>query len=336
MAPRGWLKLGSGALLLALATASLLLTRRTGTHSVAPERAPLPLPSSFAQAVAMIARRQGADDSIAVPGARSILLTGSAPTARAIVLLHGLTDSPRQFEAFAYRLYADGNTVFVPRFPRHGLRGGDARALAELTASELRGFADSVVREAVGLGDSLVVVGLSLGGTVAAWIAQDRAVWRAVLIAPALEPGHIPSILDRPIVGLADRLPNVTRRSPPDVSRPDREPGFSTRAVAEIMELGRSVLRDAGREAPRTQRIVLLVNANDRTVSESAAEALARQWEAHGAAVLVFELPDSLRLPHNIIDPREGHAMGETVLDLLHDVAYGERPSPLVRLLPVR
>ena len=186
--------------------------------------------------------------------------------------------------------------MFVPRFPRHGLRGGDARALAELTTSELRGFADSVVREADGLGDSLVVVGLSLGGTVGAWIAQDRSIWRAVLIAPALEPGHVPSILDRPIVGLADRLPNVTRRSAPETSRPDREPGFSTRAVAEIMELGRSVLRDAGREAPHTRQITLLVNANDRTVSESAAEALAHRWMAHIATVQVFELPDSLRL----------------------------------------
>jgi esterase/lipase len=303
----------------------------------APRGVPAQSASSYDRAIAMIARRQAGDDSIAVPGARSILLTRGAPTVRAIVLLHGLTDSPRQFEALAYHLYADGNNVFVPRFPQHGLRGGDAGALAALTASQLRAFADSVLSAAGGLGDSVVVLGLSMGGTVAAWIAQQRGVWRAVLVAPALEPGHIPSILDRPIVGLADRLPNVTRRSPPDVARPDREPGFSTRAAAEILELGNSVLRDATRTAPRTSRLAVLVNANDRTVNESAAEALARSWARDGAAsVSVFELPDSLRLPHNIVDPSHGRAMGEAVLALLRELTYGERPSPLVRPIPVR
>jgi pimeloyl-ACP methyl ester carboxylesterase len=79
--------------------------------------------AEYTRSVAAIARRQAVDDSIAAPGARSILLAGGAPIARAIVLLHGLTDSPRQFEAFAYLLHADGNNVYVPRLPQHGLRG---------------------------------------------------------------------------------------------------------------------------------------------------------------------------------------------------------------------
>src|SRR5205085_712710 len=124
--------------------------------------------------------------------------------------------------------------------------------------SQLRAFGDSVVREAAGLGDSVVVLGLSMGGTVAAWLAQQRVVSRAVLIAPALEPGRIPGILDRPIIGLASRLPNMTRRSALDSTRPDRELGFSTHAVAEILELGEWVLGRAARAAPRTQRMTFL------------------------------------------------------------------------------
>jgi esterase/lipase len=337
-----FLTLGYGALAIALLLVGRWLTDESRHAPVEPEIVAVPgaavqSPSSpYARAVAMIARRQAADESVAVPGARSILLTRGAATARAIVLLHGLTDSPRQFETQAYRLYADGNNVFVPRFPRHGLRGGDARSLATLTASGLRAFADSVVSEAAGLGDSVVVVGLSMGATVAAWIGQERVIWRAVLIAPALEPGHIPSILDRPIVGLADRLPELTWRAHPEAGRPDREPGTATRAIAEILELGASVLRDAAHATPRTQRLVLLVNANDRTVRESAAEALAHLWGQHGAVASVFELPDSLRLPHNIIDPRSGRVMGDAVLNLLCELAYGEQPPALVRPLPVR
>ncbi|MDB4884236.1 MAG: alpha/beta hydrolase [Gemmatimonadetes bacterium] len=300
---------------------------------VAAQLSPAQSSSGYQRAVSAIVRRQADDDSVAVTGARSILLTSGAPTARVIVLLHGLSDSPRQFEAIAHRLHADGNNVFVPRLPQHGLRGGDARALAGLTASQLCAFADSVVAEATGLGDSLVVVGLSMGGTVAAWIAQQHVAWRAVLIAPALEPGRLPSILDRTVVGLADRLPDLTRRSPRDTARLDLEPGFSTRAVAEILELGGTVLRDAAHGPPRTPQLVLLVNANDRTVRESAAEALARDWARHGATVSLFELPGALRLPHNILDAVRGSALDDAVRELLREVAYGQRPTALVRSL---
>lgn len=195
--------------------------------------------TSYNRSVAAIARRQAIDDSVAAPGARSILLARGAPTARAIVLLHGLTDSPRQFEAFAYLLHADGNNIYVPRLPQHGLRGKDVSVLSALTAGELTGVADSVVNEVRGLGDSIVVVGLSMGGTIGAWIAQQREVSRVVLIAPAIEPGRIPSLLDRPLIGLADRLPSMVRRSQADSARPDREPGFNLHAIAEILELDR-------------------------------------------------------------------------------------------------
>jgi esterase/lipase len=292
--------------------------------------------ASYSRSVAAIARRQAVDDRVAAPGARSILLTTGAPTPRAILLLHGLTDSPRQFEAFAYLLHADGNNVYVPRLPQHGLRGMDAGALGQLTAEQLREAADSVVGEIRGLGQSVVVVGLSMGGTVAAWIAQERAVGRAVLIAPAIEPGRIPFLLDRPLIGLADRLPSMTRRSAPDSARPDREVGFNSRAVAEVLELGRSVLAEAARVPPQVREIVVLVNANDRTINASAAEQLAREWLRHGAGVSVLELPDSLRLPHNIIDPIRGRVGGDTVLAMLRSLTYGDKPSALVKPVPLR
>ena len=291
---------------------------------------------AYDRAIAMIAQRQAADERIAVPSARSILLTLGAPTRRAIVLLHGLTDSPLQFAPLAERLYKDGNNVFVPRLPQHGLRAGGAGALAALSSSGLRNFADSIVYSAAGLGDSVIVVGLSLGGTIAAWLAQQHEFWRAVLIAPALEPGRIPALLDRPIIELVDHLPNVTRQSPPEIGRPDREPGFSTHAAAEIFKLGSTVLSSSALVPPGTKRAIILVNADDRTVKESAAEALARRWKQHGAAVSVFELPDSLHLPHNIVDPIRGRELGEPVLELLRQLAYGEAPARLVRAVPIQ
>ena len=289
--------------------------------------------AGYARSVAAIARRQVVDDSLAVPGARSILLTEGTRTPRAIVLLHGLTDSPRQFEALAYLLHADGNNVYVPRLPRHALRGGNVHALSMLTEEELRAAADSSVDEAGALGDSLMVVGLSMGATMGAWIAEERQVTRVVLIAPAIEPGVIPSLLDRPLIGLADHLPSITRQWSTDTARPDREAGFNSRAAAAIFELGRSVLNEAESAAPRTRDIIVLVNGSDRTVKESATEALARDWSKRGARVSMYELPDSLRLQHNIFDPIQGRVGGSAVLALLRELTYGRAPTALVHRL---
>lgn len=322
---------GSAALaLLVIIACGIDSGRRTASGQTS-QPAQATQPTAYARSVAAIARRQAADDSVALPGARSILLTSGAPTSRAIVLLHGLTDSPRQFEAFAYILRGAGNNVYVPRLPQHGLRGGNAWSLSSLTAAQLRAVADSVTTEAQGLGDSVIVVGLSMGATMGAWIAQRRQVTRVVLIAPAIEPARIPSLLNRPLIGLADRLPSMVLRSSIDSTRPDREPGFNLRAVAELFELGESVVHEATRAAPRTSEMVLLLNAADRTVKASAAEALAWNWARHGATVAVYELPDSLRLPHNIIDPIRGRAGGDAVWALLRELAYGEQPGALVR-----
>jgi esterase/lipase len=291
---------------------------------------------TYNAAVALVARRQAGDDSIADPGARSILLTHGERRKRAVVLLHGFTDSPRQFEALAHILYTDGDNVYVPRLPRHGVLGGDARTLAPLTQKELRDCADSTIDIAAELGDSVIVVGLSLGGTMAAWVAQHREVRRSVLIAPALEAGRIPSLLERPILGLTDHLPNITRRAPGEPARPDREPGFSTHALAEILGLGRSVLAEAARQRPRSSTMIVLVNANDRTIKGSAAEALAQRWADHGAGVTLYEIPDSLRLPHNIVDPFRGVGGGAAVLQLLRELSHGESPSKIVRRRPLR
>ena len=208
--------------------------------------------------------------------------------------------------------------------------------LVPLTADELRAAGDSIVTEASGLGDSVIVLGLSMGGTVSAWVAQYRVVRRVVLVAPAIEPGRIPAIIDRPIIGLATHIPNVTRGDVPDTTRPDRELGFSSRAAAEVLELGTSVLREARHMSPRTTQMTLLVNANDRTINSRTAKTLAQRWAGHGASVSVFEFPDSLRLPHNILDPPHGSTSGTVILDLLRDLAYGARPSSLATQVLLR
>lgn len=260
----------------------------------------------YAAAIAVVGRRQGVDDSVAVPTGRTILLVHGHSTPRAVVLLHGFTNSPLQFSQLANLLYERGDNVYVPRLPHHAERKEGAAALSRLTADELRDAADGAVDVACGLGDTVIVVGLSAGATMAAWIAQFRPeVRRAVIIAPLFALARVPRVFATSLVKVALRLPNYTQTSEPNPRERDRELGWSTHAIGQTLRLGLAVRRAATHQTPAVRQIEFLLNAHDRTIAARPVLALAAAWERRGAAVSITQLPDSLGLPHDVIDPRQ-------------------------------
>jgi carboxylesterase len=130
--------------------------------------------------------------------------------------------------------------VVVPRLPWHGLKVAVSN-LAKMTADALRDVADASVNIASGLGDTVIVVGVSLGGNVAAWVAQCRPVYRSVIASPALGLSHLSTTLQTPTMNLMLRVPNYSASDPPDTLRPDRTLGWSTRGVGEMLKLGTAV-----------------------------------------------------------------------------------------------
>ena len=118
------------------------------------------------------------------PVCRSILLTHGQRTERTLVFFHGYTNCPQQFRDLGHIFYELGYNVLIPRLPRHGLADRKVENLSPLKAEELRECADTSVDIACGIGRKVYVAGLSAGGTLSAWIAQNRSeVTRAVLIA---------------------------------------------------------------------------------------------------------------------------------------------------------
>jgi len=310
-------------LVIALAAVMPIHTRECISHG-RPAR-------DYADAISRVIRQQESDDRVVAPGGRSVLLTHGGRTGRTDILFHGFTNSPRQYEHLAARLYAAGDNVYIPRLPHHAERNGTAASLAGLTAEELRHYADAAVDVAVGLGHSVIVAGVSAGGTIGAWIAQYRAdIHRVVIIAPMLEIGRIPSFLAVPLMHFALRVPNVTRTEPPDRMRPDRDLGVSSRAVAELLRLGTAVRRAATRTSPLTRHMVFVMNANDHTVKTLPAVELARCWSAHGAAVVMYQFPLSLALPHDIAEEAREHANPAVVYPALEALIHGERPPPVL------
>jgi esterase/lipase len=318
----------SGTLLVALACGRPR-EERTAPYPIAP-------PPTYEDVVARVARRQAADDSVVAQGGRSILLTHGQRTPRAYVLLHGFTNSPSQFADVGERLFATGDNVYIPRLPRHAERDAPVRKLSRVNADEFTMFADSIVDVARGLGDSVVVAGMSAGGAITAWIAQWRAdVHRAVLIAPAIGAGLLSEDTGRELLDLASALPNITRTTRPDTTRPDMVQGTTSRGLSEVLRLGQRVRDQALDRAPRVKDIAFLLNARDHTVSEEASVDLAQRWFDRGATVSVYKFPSALKLPHNVMEQTGRGGNTEIVYPVVMALARGMAPPPAAPLQSV-
>jgi hypothetical protein len=78
------------------------------------------------------------------------------------------------------------------------------------------------------------------------------------------------------------------------------------------------------------REVTVLLNAHDHTIANGAAIDLARRWQQHGAVTHVFELPNSLQLPHDVIDPRHPGSNTDAVYPVLEALVAGTRPAPWV------
>ncbi|MBD5654554.1 MAG: hypothetical protein IAI50_05160 [Candidatus Eremiobacteraeota bacterium] len=237
----------------------------------------------------------------------SILLTHGAPTARAYLLLHGLTASPLQFEAFGRILFERGANVYIPRLPRHGLADRLTTELEHLTAAELLEFAGRAAAYAATLGTQLGVVGFSVGGLLSAWIAQHVAVERATCIAPFLGLSWLPGILTGRAATFALALPNQFWWWDP--VRRERllpvhgYPRFATHAVAHAARVGHELLADARRHGPSARHVQIVVNASESTVNNRAARRLAAAWAGNRPDDVVLHRLEGLPASHDIIEP---------------------------------
>ena len=233
-------------------------------------------------------------------------LTHGEKTARAIVLLHGLTACPYQYHELAQLYYDQGYNVLVPRLPRHGLADRTSNALADLTAEELLGVMDPALDMAAGLGDEVTMFGLSLGGNVAAASGQLReGLALAMPISPAIGlrftwPG-ITTALTRIVLGLPDIYIWWDPINKADFQATSGYPGFSSHGLGQIWRLGLAVQQAAAEKAPAAQRLLLVTNWGDPAINLANADDIVRSWRSDGATVNTYRFPLLPWLPHDII-----------------------------------
>ena len=252
------------------------------------------------------------------PECYSRLLHHDAPTARAVVLCHGITSSPPQFAQLGELFFARGYNVLIPRMPAHGFRDRLTRAPALLTTRDYTAHADRVIAIGRGLGAHLTMVGLSVSGILVAWAAQVRdGIDRAVLLAPSFAPVGVPLPLVPALSRLALWLPNLfvwwDPRMRARLQPATSYPWFSTHALAESFRLAACVVARAGREPPKTRDIACLVNARDPAVSNRATAAVLRAWQRRGARVRAHAFTRELGHLHDFVGPYQRGARPDLV-----------------------
>ena len=77
---------------------------------------------------------------------------------------------------------------------------------------------------------------------------------------------------------------------------------------------------------PRARDIRVLANLHDMTINQEAIEELVRHWKERGAAVSYYTLSDTLKLPHDIVDPDEKGSKTEITNSVILALLRGQTP----------
>jgi pimeloyl-ACP methyl ester carboxylesterase len=153
-------------------------------------------------------------------------------------------------------------------------------------ASHPNPAADYAQAIACGLGQKVYVAGLSAGGTLSAWVVQNRAeVARAVLIAPALGfVRHEGTRLQKAFALFLPMLPDIRTDwfSVDPECPPYQYPGFSSRALGQLLRVSLAIYAGALEGPPRVQDVTLVTSQSDQTVNDLIAWQLLGLWRAKG------------------------------------------------------
>ncbi len=241
----------------------------------------------------------------------STAMTHGEKSEGVIVFFHGFTSCPEQFRELGQQMFDEGYNIYIPRMPHHGKLDRSQDALKPTSAEELAQFATETIDIAHGLGDDVIVSGLSGGGTIASWIAQEHEdVDQAVIVAPFLGIGFIPTPLNRVVSRVIDDIPNIpmwwdpTTKADNPFTAPYSYPGYPLHALAEYLRLGFATQDMARREKPAVDSIMVINNAHDDSVNNGITDQLVFAWKAHGEEFLrTYEFEDALGLPHDLITP---------------------------------
>ncbi len=290
--------------------------------------------TDYDTAMAKIAKIQAHEQTIKLhPGCQTKLLTHGHKVEQAIVLMHGMTSCPLQFVEFGNLLFERGYNVFIPRMPYNGHADLNTDVLKYIKARELNDCSATTIDIAHGLGKHVTYAGLSVGGVMAAWVAQYRAdVDTALLISPSftIDP-RLGVNASRIVMYLLYLLPNImTQHFRRFHGSSFGYRGFATRSLAVMMRLGFSIYNTALKSKPAVQEVLVVTNASDSAVNNAITRKLVSRWQKKGLRYCVqYEFEASHHLPHDLIGTQTPGQQTALTYPVLLALIMGNRNNPL-------
>ena len=231
---------------------------------------------------------------------------------RVLVIRHGLTNCPRQFDELAREYYNRGYNVLITRIPKHGLKDRKSPVAATLTAQEaLANFSNSI-DIAHGLGEKIDLLGLSVGANEVAEMAVQRDdINQATMINPFFGIKSVPPLFTRSVCGIMLTLPNVfmwwDNAAKENLAGPTSAYyGFYTHVIGQYLRM--TIDLERGNRPLQAKQPIVITNGNDDAVNNRQTEQLVRQWKRTGAQITTYQFPASDKLNHDLIDPMQPDA----------------------------
>jgi pimeloyl-ACP methyl ester carboxylesterase len=289
---------------------------------------PVPAPArdyaGAERAFAVLCARDGPE--ISSPG-RSRFYAHGRRTSLGVVLIHGLTNAPQQWDMFSQQLHAAGHTVVVPRLPGHGHFNRATRAPAHHGGTDLLACVSEAVDIACGAAERVVLAGLSIGGTIAPNIALARDdVAHTIAIVPFFTPARLDVPKARVLARALDLAPNFFVPWDPggDGSQIPSYgyPKFASRMLAACLCIGFEVDATSFERAP-AGRTTFLLNAHEPACNNEVSRQVCERFEERRAQSAGAVILDGLPANHDIIDPTNPHARVDLVYPVLRGLIEG-------------
>ena len=280
---------------------------------------------SYPEAVQRIEAMQSNNAAKMNPDCITQFMTHGQKAQQVIVMVHGYTNCPKQFQELGQRFFDLGYNVLIAPLPHHGLADRMTDEQGQLTAEELASYADNVVDIAQGLGNQVVMMGISAGGVTTSWAAQNRSdLDLAVIISPAFGFKQIPTPLTAPVMHIFSMLPDSYEWWDPALQAEagpiHSYPRYSRHALSQTLRLGFAVQVKAQRGSPAAKKLLVVTNANDASVNNDLTAEIVANWRQHGANLATYEFPTDLKLGHDLIDPTQADQQIELVYPQLIDL----------------
>ncbi|WP_448376646.1 alpha/beta hydrolase [Fervidobacterium sp.] len=206
---------------------------------------------------------------------------------KGVLVIHGYTGSPHDFEFMAHELHKAGFTVSVPRLPGHGTCGEDF--LTTTRHDWLRRVYDAYY-DLTAICKEVYIVGLSMGGVIALILAAHLKPKKLVTLAAAIHTIDN-RIKITPLLSIFTK--KMVRENDEKYDEPDlqylKNEYWSFNWPKQAAELYK-LMKMARKSVPEIVSETLVVAArNDNTVPLSAAEFIYKNIKSEKRKMLIFE-----------------------------------------------